>query len=83
MISLPFGLLTVVCGVSNQLFIQTHIMNDEGFSLRWFIEQEHLLSLIEETEKEFKASNTVRAWKVVNTITNRKTKEIESEPNGH
>ena len=37
------------------------------------LEQEHLLSLIEETEKEFKASNTARAWKVVNTITNRKT----------
>ena len=35
------------------------------------LEQEHLLSLIEETEKEFKASNTARAWKVVNTITNR------------
>ena len=31
------------------------------------------MSLIEETEKEFKASNTARAWKVVNTITNRKT----------
>ena len=36
------------------------------------LEQEYLTSLIEETEKEFKASNTARAWKVVNTITNRK-----------
>ena len=31
-----------------------------------------MTSLIEETEREFKASNTARAWKVVNTITNRK-----------
>ena len=29
--------------------------------------------MIAETENEFKASNTAKAWKVVNTITNRKT----------
>ena len=32
------------------------------------LEQEYLTSLIEETEKEFKASNTARAWKVVSMI---------------
>ena len=37
------------------------------------LEQEHLRGLIAETEMEFKASNTAKAWKVVNTITNRKT----------
>ena len=37
------------------------------------LEQEQLASLIAETENQFKASNTVNAWKVVNTITNRKT----------
>ena len=37
------------------------------------LEEEYIASLIEETESEFKASNTAKAWKVVNTITNRKT----------
>ena len=37
------------------------------------IEREHLMNLIAETECEFMANNTAKAWKVVNTITNRKT----------
>ena len=36
------------------------------------LENEFIASLIEETDSEFKASNTAKAWKVVNTITNRK-----------
>ena len=36
------------------------------------LEKEYIASLIEETESEIKASNTAKAWKVVNTITNRK-----------
>ena len=36
------------------------------------LEKEYIASLIEDTESEFKASNTAKAWKVVNTITNRK-----------
>ena len=32
------------------------------------LEEEYITSLIEETECEFKASNTAKAWKVVNTI---------------
>ena len=37
------------------------------------LEEEYIASLIEETESDFKASNTAKTWKVVNTITNRKT----------
>ena len=36
------------------------------------IERDHLMNLIAETECEFMANNTAKAWKVVNTITNRK-----------
>ena len=36
------------------------------------LENEFIASLIEETDSEFKASNTAKAWKLVNTITNRK-----------
>ena len=37
------------------------------------LEEEYIASLIEAREGEFKASNTAKAWKVVNTITVRKT----------
>ena len=36
------------------------------------LEEEYVASIIEDTESEYKASNTAKAWKVVNTITNRK-----------
>ena len=41
------------------------------------LEQDYLRSLIAETENEFRVSNTAKAWKVVNKITNRKTMPSE------
>ena len=37
------------------------------------IEQDHIRQLISEAECEFKASNPAKAWKLVNTISNRNT----------
>ena len=37
------------------------------------LEEEYVASIIEDTESEYKASNTAKAWKVVNTISNRIT----------
>ena len=35
------------------------------------LEEEYVASIIEDTESEYKASNTAKAWKVVNTISDR------------